>query len=226
MICESNFCQLDPRSQVVVSARNEVQRMLGAKNLPTKACLLLTEHYPFFGEQVQAVLMERHPESPAKAPLGYAVDAYLWAEQYGWISYENSPIRSPVLFEEFASFYFTTDLHWYSRLLTAIAERIELMLSNSQDGPREVVLQAWHNRFTSDGKIPSQWLEGTKAIEHAKKMVQESASAKDPRDSWRVSAARINRRRRSILELWLPGWRAELEFLDQILGSTAGESCH
>ena len=226
MARKSNICQLDPHSRVLVSARDEVRRVIAACNQPTKASLFLPEHYPFFGKRVQALLMERHPESRAKVPLGYAVDAYLWAEQYGWISYDDSPMRSPVLFEEFASFYFTSDLRWYSGLLNAVAECIELMLCTPEDGPREVVLQAWYNRFTGEGKIPSQWLEGTKAVEHAKKMVQQNASAKDPRCSWRVSAARINEKRRSILQLWLPGWRAELKWLNQLLRSTASKSCH
>ena len=43
----SEICQLDPRSEVLVLARNEVRRVLGAHNQPTKA-------YVVAGDKVEA----------------------------------------------------------------------------------------------------------------------------------------------------------------------------
>ncbi len=193
-------------------ALREVQQMLEAPGERMQVSLFLPTHYPFFDEAVQSILMERHPEKWRDMPY-YAVDAYIWAEQYGWIGYSDFPLKSPVSIEEHASFYFTYDLCWFSRLLTAIAKSIESILQvNPAEAPRATLLQGWLNTFSETSKRPSLWLEGTPLQENASK-----DNAEKRRNSIRVSAAKVNRRRRTIFAHWRGCWEAELRHLESLL---------
>src|SRR5437016_12712095 len=90
----------DPRREILLHALREVQQMLEAPAERMQVSLFLPTHYPFFDEAVQSILMERHPEKWRGGTSCYAVDAYLWAEQYGWIGYSEFSLKSPVSIEE------------------------------------------------------------------------------------------------------------------------------
>src|SRR5258708_34259908 len=105
----------DPQSGILSRARWEVKEIIKAPREKLRVNRFPQIHYPFFHETVQAVLMERHPENWQDIPY-YAVDAYLWAEQYGLAAYGSSPLRSSVALETQASFYFAYDLRWFARL--------------------------------------------------------------------------------------------------------------
>jgi len=205
----------DPSREILLIARREVQQMLRAPEEPTNVSLFLPTHYPFFDKVVQSVLRERHP-AQWRGMINYAVDAYLWAEQYGWIAYSDFPLRSPVSIEDHASFYFTYDLRWFSRLLTAVANSIESTLRvKTVEVPRATLLQAWVNSFSDIEKRPSLWLEGTRMVENARKGSQ--SNPENQRNSIRVSAAKLNRARRKLFAQWQPCWEAELRHLDVLL---------
>ncbi len=208
-------CDQDLTREVLLRARWEIQGMLEASNQRTRVSLFLPYHYPFFHKSVQRVLMERHPEKRQYVPANYAVDGYLWAEQLAWVAYDDSPLRNPAMFEEHASFYFTHDLRWFSRLLTSITDAIEPMLKGIDSaGPRVVALQAWVNQFGEGREAPSAWLRDTVILKAAKKKAISNLSGENASNSIRVTAARINRDRRAIFARWLPSWQAELEYIE------------
>jgi hypothetical protein len=183
--------------------------------------LFLEGHYPFFDRQVQDILSERHPDRFAawERDCPYAVDAYIWAEQYAWIAYDDTPFRTVSIAEEFAGFYFVHDLHWFSRLLTAIAVAVERILAaRGGQASHEERLQIWRNILSQEPPSdppPSKWLEGNRFIDNHSKEHRVKQS-----NSLRASASRINRHRRATFRRWAPLWKAEIESLKiQLRGS-------
>jgi hypothetical protein len=176
---------------------------------------------PLFDRQVQGILSERHPDRFAawQRDCPYAVDAYIWAEQYAWIAYDDSPFRTVSVVEEFAGFYFVHDLHWFSRLLTAIGAVVERILAASGgQASHEERLQIWRNILSQEPSCdprPSKWLEGNRFIANRSKKDRVKQS-----NSLRASASRINRQRRTTFRHWAPLWKAEIESLRvQLRGS-------
>ena len=230
---ESNWSVRNVHAEIFSAARAAVGDIIVAaeRPLPTRMSLLLEQHYPFFDNDVQSILWERHPEQEPKVEdYAYAVDAYLWAEQYGWIAYDDSEYifnKDSQFIDYHASFFLTRDLLWFSRLLTAIAADIERCIGYAQgdtdDPSHETILQTWRNFYVSGCgdetiKKPAHWLEGTAF--HAKSNYKDA----DPMPSFRVSASKINKKRRAILKSWLPCWKAELELLSYLLQAEAARS--
>ena len=186
--------------------------------------LFLEGHYPFFDKKVQRILMERHPECWAAYPgaPGYAVDAYIWAEQYVWTSYDDSPLRSCAALEEFADFYFVHDLSWFARLLASIAAAVEKVLRFGAGGATlETRLQSWRNArsdFRADPGPPSTWLEGTHFLGCMAKSTKPKAM-----NSIRATASRINHDHKDIFRAWYPVWKHALEQLEQQLKRVAAQ---
>lgn len=208
----------DRRIEVLTRALKEteniVQEWEGSLSVEPLS-LFLEGHYPFFDRQVQGILSERHPDRFAawKRDCPYTVDAYIWAEQYSWIAYDDSPFRTVSVFEEFAGFYFVHDLRWFSRLLTAIAAVVERMLAASGgQASHEERLQIWRNILSEQppsNPPPSKWLEGNRFIANRSRMDRVKLS-----NSLRASASRINRHRRATFRHWAPLWKAEIKHLN------------
>jgi hypothetical protein len=82
---------------------------------------------------------------------------------------------------------------------------------------RAVALQAWVNQFGEGREAPSAWLQDTAMPKAAKKKAINNLSGENPSNSIRVTAARINRKRRAVFARWLPSWQAELEYIEGLL---------
>ena len=223
---EAAWSRRDIHVEVLADARKAVNEIVheGEQPPPARISLFLEQHYPFFDEEVQSILRARHPDHEPRVvrDSAYAMDAYLWAEQYGWLAYDDSSFKDSQFIDHHASLYLTGDLRWFSRLLTGIAAAIEKCIHCAQSGPglgttHEIRLQRWRNFYVvTEGneeiKKPNQWLAGTKFGATAIRY-----KGRSPNPSLRVSAARINKQRRTILKSWLPCWKAELRVLDDLL---------
>ena len=142
----------------------------------------------------------------------FAIDAYLWAEQYAWIAYDDGTIKSTLFVDEHASFFMAYDLHWFSRLITAVAGAVRCFYRfDPSSATHEQRIQAWLNYFSDTEYVPKSWLEGTRFIARTKGVA-------DPMPSIRVSAAKINAKRRKVFDLWRLCWEAELRHLDELVG--------
>jgi hypothetical protein len=218
----------DPKTEFLMRALAEVEGIAQrweANQPGERRSLFLEGHYPFFDEQVQLILLERHPDQclAYQGDPAYAVDAYIWAEQYAWIAYDDSPFKTCLFVEEFAGFYFVHDLRWFARLLVAIADVLERILRFAPErATHEARLQIWRNdraqRPESEPK-PLSWLSGTSFILKAAKKTRTNQA-----NSIRASAGRINHKRRIIFGRWFPLWKAEIRHLRRQLLAWADRS--
>ncbi|HEX4119323.1 MAG TPA: hypothetical protein VH619_01750 [Verrucomicrobiae bacterium] len=135
------------------------------------------------------------------------MDAYLWAEQYGWLAYDDAALKDSQFIDYPTSFYLAHDLHWFSRLLTAVAADIKRCIDYATDtkpgATHETLLQTWRNTRldTKDDdttKKGARWLEGTRFLERAKERKAKKSKKGDSMPSIRVSAVKINKKRRGI----------------------------
>jgi len=206
------------------ASRRAVRRILKEAGLQKRppATLFLRLHYPFFNDEVQSILMERHSDKCriTKDSPWYAVDAYLLAEQYSLTAYGDDLMKNLNLIEGVAQFYFVHDLRWFSRLLVSVADVFELMRRGLDPETVTVTLrlQEWNSRYSEVDKTPGRWLEGTEYLANAKpKDSGKSASSRG------VTASKENKRRNAIFQTWLPCWRSDIERLDILLNASSSK---
>lgn len=177
--------------------------------------LFVEHHWLYFDKEVQIVLMERHPEITSwvrHKEIHYAVDAYLWAEQYVFTAYSEGDAftKDAFICAKFANPFFVEDLHWFSRLLVAMSRAVESTPEdpNAEGITNKTRLQVWRNHIFQKSVPPEKWLEGTTQGDLARKEADLSITS---------TASALSATRKTIFKKWQPSWEAELASLNYLI---------
>ena len=184
--------------------------------------LFLEFNFPFLNLQVQKIMDERNPQSMSaskwlKENPCYPIDAYLYAEIFGWIACGDKNLLSSLFpFTEMTEWFFLHDLTWFSKLLVAVAEAIEKQIKIDPNASMSKLLQSWCLEREKLPVRPTKWLEGTP--EGDAKLVEIKNFNNKPENvnpkRLPECAAQENAKRRKIFEKWVSCWQAELRSLD------------